>query len=220
MAAVKICGINSPEAFDTAVQAGADWVGFVFYPRSPRYITPPQAAALSARSPGGPARVGLFVGATDADIEATLAEVALDILQLYDPPARAAAIALRFALPVWRSVSVATGAQPSEGGLPESGLPVSAGAAAALLIEPAPPKGATRPGGNAVTLDWSRLRGWEPAFPWLLAGGLTPGNVGQAIAASGATAVDVSSGVETAPGEKSSSLIRAFIEAAKGAKGG
>jgi phosphoribosylanthranilate isomerase len=205
MAAVKICGINSPEAFDTAVDAGADWLGFVFFPRSPRYITPAQAAALSSRVNSGPPRVGLFVGATDAEIEAVLAGMKLDILQLYDPPARAAEIALRFALPVWLSVSLG----------PDADLPETPGAAAALLIEPPPPEGANRPGGNAVALNWSRLRHWQPSFPWLLAGGLTPANVAEALTASGATAVDVSSGVETAPGQKSSALIRAFIKAAK-----
>jgi phosphoribosylanthranilate isomerase len=206
MAAVKICGINSEAAFDAAVQAGADWLGFVFYAQSPRCVTASQAAAISARSPGGPPRVGLFVHATDADIGAVLAAVKLDILQLYDPPERVAEIALGFGLPVWRSAAVAPG----------GALPDHSGAASALLVEPPPPAGASRPGGNAVTLDWQLLQGWNPPFPWLLAGGLTPTNVRAAIAASGATAVDVSSGVETAPGEKSSSLIRAFLGAAKG----
>jgi phosphoribosylanthranilate isomerase len=206
MAAVKICGINSDAAFDAAVEAGADWIGFVFYARSPRYVTAAQAAAISARSSGGPPRVGLFVGATDENIGTVLADIKLDILQLYDPPGRVAEIALGFGLPVWRSVSVAPG----------DALPEHSGAASALLVEPPPPPGAIRPGGNAVALDWRLLQGWRPNFPWLLAGGLNPGNVRTAIATSGATAVDVSSGVETAPGQKSSSLIRALIGAAKG----
>jgi phosphoribosylanthranilate isomerase len=203
VARVKICGINSAEAFDAAVDAGADWVGFVFFAGSPRCVTAPQAAALSARRAGGPLRVGLFVAASDDEIAAVLAGVKLDILQMYDADERVAAVAARFGLPVWRSVSVS-------GALPEN-----AGAASALLVEPPAPEGAGRPGGNAVSLDWSLLRGWKPAFPWLLAGGLTPGNVAHAIAESGAGSVDVSSGVEAAPGVKSVDLIRAFIAATK-----
>jgi phosphoribosylanthranilate isomerase len=203
MTGVKICGINSAEAFDAAVDAGADWVGFVFFARSPRFVTAAQAAKLSARRPGGPPRVGLFVSVSDDEIAAVLADVKLDILQVYDAPARVAEIAARFGLPVWRSISV-TGK-----------LPDSAGAAAALLVEPPAPLGASRPGGNAVSFDWKLLRGWAPEFPWLLAGGLTPDNLARAIAESGTAAVDVSSGVETAPGVKSGDLIRRFILAAK-----
>jgi phosphoribosylanthranilate isomerase len=201
MTAVKICGINSAEAFDAAVDAGADWVGFVFFPRSPRFVTAQQAAALSARRTGGPPRVGLFVSASDNDIAAVLSAVKLDILQLYDTDDRVAEVAARFALPVWRSVPVTRA------------LPESAGAASALLVEPPPPEGATRPGGNAVALEWSLLRAWKPAFPWLLAGGLTPDNVARAVAESGAAAVDVSSGVEVTPGVKSAELIRRFVSA-------
>lgn len=205
MAAVKICGINSAAAFDAAVDAGADWLGFVFHAASPRAVTPAQAAALSARAPGGPPRVGLFVRPEEAAIAAALAALPLDILQLYDTPARAAYLGAQFGLPVWRSVALA------EDGVP----PDDVAGAAALLIEPPPPPGATRPGGNAVALDWRRLARFRPNFPWLLAGGLRPDNVARAIAESGAAAVDVSSGVETAPGEKSSALIRRFVMAAK-----
>ncbi len=207
MIRVKICGINTPDAFDAA--CAADWVGFVFFPASPRYVTPHQAAALSARDQGGPQRVGLFVSPTDADIAATLAALHLDALQVYDTPGRIAAITGGFGIPVWRSVHVGAA----------SDLPTAPGAAAALLIEPRPPAGANRPGGNAVALDWSMLKSWRPDFPWLLAGGLTPANVAAAIAASGAPAVDVSSGVETAPGLKSPGLIRAFVDAARGKEG-
>jgi phosphoribosylanthranilate isomerase len=200
---VKICGINSPEAFDAA--RAADWIGFVLFPASPRFVTPAQAAALSARHAGGPQRVGLFVSPTDADIESAVAALPLDALQVYDTPARIAAIAARFGIPVWQSVHVAAA----------SDLPGAPGAASALLIEPRPPPGATCPGGNAVALDWSMLKDWRPDFAWLLAGGLTPTNVATAIAASGAAAVDVSSGVETAPGVKSPALIHAFLAAAR-----
>lgn len=208
---VKICGVNAPDAVDAALTHGADWIGLVFFPRSPRFLTPAEAAALAAslvaqRPAGGPALVGLFVEPTDEQIAATLAAVPLDILQLYATPARATAIATRFARPVWRSVPVATTAD----------LPPTTDGAAALLIEPRPPATATRPGGNSTLLDWSLLADWHPAYPWLLAGGLTPDNVAAAIAATGAPAVDVSSGVETAPGVKSPALIEAFIKAARG----
>jgi phosphoribosylanthranilate isomerase len=202
---VKICGVNSPAAFDAAVEAGADWIGFVFFARSPRFVTPAQAATLSGRHAGGPARVGLFVEPTDDEIACALASLPLDILQIYAAPRRADDAAARFGLPVWRAVHVGKKAD----------LPADAGAAAALLIEPRPPAGASRPGGNAVRLDFSLLAGWRPAFAWLLAGGLKPQNVADAVTATGAPAVDVSSGVETARGEKSPALIRAFIAAAR-----
>ena len=151
--------------------------------------------------------MGLFVDATDDDIATVLAAVKLDVLQLYGTPDRAAAIRARFGLPVWRTVGVAT----------SDDLPRDAGAADALLIEAKPPKGATRPGGNATSFDWSLLVGWQAPCPWLLAGGLTPENVADAIQMTGAPAVDVSSGVESAPGVKDPARIRAFIRAARAA---
>jgi phosphoribosylanthranilate isomerase len=200
---IKICGINAPAAFDTAV-AVANWIGFVFFSASPRYVTPAQAAALSARSPGGPPRVGLFVDPTPELIAATLDVVRLDILQLYgalDLPGLRA----RFGLPVWHAVGVA----------PERDLPAASGGADMLVMEPTPPPGATRPGGNAVRFDWSRLRAWNAPAPWVLAGGLTPENVAEAIRTSGARAVDVSSGVERTRGVKDPALIRAFATNAR-----
>ncbi len=202
---VKICGLNDPAGFATAADAGVDWVGFVFFPPSPRAVTPDQAAALSAARPGGPARVGLFVDPTEAEIAAALAAIPLDALQLYAAPARVTALAARFGIPVWHAVGVAT----------QADLPREAGAAARLVIEAKPPAGATRPGGNAASFDWTLLRGWSAPAPWILAGGLTPETVRGAIAASGAVAVDVSSGVETAPGIKDPARIRAFIAAAR-----
>ncbi len=204
---VKICGINSPEAFDAASEAGADWVGFVFFARSPRHVTPAQAAALGVRPKGGPLRVGLFVKPTDADIEAALSAARLDFLQLYAAPARARQVREKFGVPVWRAVGVAA----------RDDLPSLGDGEDALLIEAKPPDGATRPGGNAAALDWSLLAGWRAPVPWLLAGGLTPDNVVAAIATSGAVAVDVSSGVERAPGVKDAALIRSFVAAARNA---
>jgi phosphoribosylanthranilate isomerase len=203
---VKICGVNSPAAFDAAAQAGADWIGFVFSARSPRCVTPASAARLSSRLLCGPARVGLFVDPTDDEIAETLDAVRLHALQLYAPVDRISRIRAKFGVPVWRAVGVTTPADLPEGG----------GIAAALVIEPKPPEGATQPGGNGVALHWTMLKGWHPVTTWLLAGGLTPENVAQAILESGAAAVDVSSGVESAPGVKDAARIAAFVRAARG----
>lgn len=205
---VKVCGIKDPVALDAAVEAGADWIGFNFFPPSPRCVAPTQAVALAARiGASGPGRVGLFVDPSDDDVAAVLDAVRLDALQLYCDPARAAELGRHFGLPVWRAVGVAAAAD----------LPACADGADALLIEAKPPKGATRPGGNAASFDWALLEGWRPPAPWLLAGGLAPGNVAEAIRISGAPAVDVSSGVESAPGRKDPALIRRFISAARAA---
>ena len=207
MTLVKICGINDPVAFDTVVDAGADFVGFVFFPPSPRAVTPTQAAALSARATAGPQRVGLFVNPDDTAIADTLAHVRLDALQLHNcTTARLDAIANRFGVAVWQAVGVSTA----------SDLP-AATHADRLLLDAKAPKNATRPGGNAAVFDWSVLAGWLAPGPWMLAGGLTLDNIATAIATTRADAVDLSSGVESAPGVKDPALIRAFIRAAKAA---
>jgi phosphoribosylanthranilate isomerase len=201
---VKICGVNDAAAFDAAVASGADYVGLVFFPPSPRYVTPAQAAALSARHPGGPLRVGLFVDPAAEAIATVLDAVRLDILQVYGrvdfPGLRA-----RFGLPVWRALGIDIAAD----------LPRETGGADALVLEAKPPPAATRPGGNAARFDWSLLLGWSAPARWVLAGGLTPDNVAEAIRATGATTVDVSSGVEQMPGVKDPALIRAFIANAR-----
>ncbi len=205
MTHVKICGINDPVALDTAVGAGADWVGFVFFPPSPRYVTPQAAADLVQRTHGGPPRVGLFVEPTVAAIAEVLALVKLDVLQIYGATSLVPAIKTAFGLPVWRAVGVSTAAD----------LPTSPLGADRLLIEAKPPAGADRPGGNATRFDWAMMQGWKPPAPWMLAGGLTPDNVAEAIRQTGADAVDVSSGVESSKGVKDPALITAFIAAAK-----
>ena len=201
---VKICGISDPAGFDAAVEGRADWIGFVFFARSPRHVTPAEAAALHARHAGGPARVGLLVDPTNGEVAAALDAVPLDALQLYAAPARVTDVAARFPVAVWRAVAVSSGAD----------LPGLADAEA-FVVEAKPPPGSDRPGGNATALDWGLLKGWHAPAPWLLAGGLTPDNVAGAIQASGATAVDVSSGVEREPGRKDPGRIAAFIQAAR-----
>jgi len=199
-ARVKICGLNSEAAFDAAVAAGADWVGFVFFPPSPRFVTPARAAALSARVVGGPPRVGVFVDPTEAAIAEVLASVRLDVLQVHGA-ADPVALRARFGVKVWRAVGVSVAAD----------LPQQMVGADALLLDAKPPKDATRPGGNARPFDWGIVRDWTAPGPWLLAGGLTVANVADAIRVTRASAVDVSSGVESAPGVKDPALIRAFV---------
>jgi phosphoribosylanthranilate isomerase len=208
MVRVKICGINSVAAIDAAVEGGADWIGFNFFPPSPRYVTPSVARQLSARHRDGPARVGLFVDPTEAMVADVLAEVHLDILQLYGAGERLANLRARFGRAVWRPVGVS--------GVTD--LPTTQDGADALLLEAKPPPDATRPGGNAVRFDWTITKGWRPPGPWLLAGGLDPDNVAEAIRLSGAAAVDVSSGIELAKGVKDAGLIRAFIRNARGGR--
>lgn len=204
MIKVKICGINDRAGRDAALAADLDWLGFVFFPASPRAVTPAAAAALAE---GVPAPVGLFVSPSDEDVAAALAAMPLAALQVYAPPARCAALRARFAVPVWRAVGVAGPAD----------LPAAAAGVDALVIEAAPTAGADRPGGNAARFDWSLLKGWRAPLPWLLAGGLSVENVAEAIRTTGATAVDVSSGVERARGRKDPGLIRAFVAAARAA---
>ena len=205
MAQVKVCGISTRAGFDAAAEAGANWIGFVFFPPSPRAVTPGQAAAVAAGSAGGPALVGLFVQPSDDDVARALDALQLDVLQVYADAGRAAALRRRFGVPVWHALGVAE----------RGDLPAAAPDVDALLLDAKPPAGAALPGGNAHAFDWPLLQGWTAPVPWLLAGGLTPSNVAEAIRLSGASAVDVSSGVERERGVKDAALIRQFVEAAR-----
>lgn len=209
MAQVKICGLTRPEHVAAAVEAGAAFVGFVFFPKSPRNLTPEAAAALAQDVPPGVARVGLFVNPDDALLDAVLAVVPLDILQLHgsESPDRVAEIKARTGLPVMKAVGVAGPADLEA--LWDYGL-----VADMLLVDAKAPKAAALPGGNGLAFDWRLLVGRKFLTPWMLAGGLTPDNVAEALRLTGARIVDVSSGVETAPGEKDADLIRAFVTAA------
>lgn len=185
-------------------------MGFVFFDRSPRFVPPHRAAALSARHAGGPRRIGLFVNPAPAAVTAALATVRLDILQIYGDAELCRDIRRHTGRPVWRAVGVAR---------PED-LPADPEGLDGFVIESKPPAGATRPGGNAAAMDWGLLQTWQAPLPWMLAGGLTAGNVARAVAESGAPGVDVSSGVETAPGEKSPAMIRDFVARVRGTKAG
>ena len=209
MAQVKICGLREPVHVAAAVEAGARYLGFVFFPKSPRAVTPAQAAELAGGVPPGIARVGLFVDPGDALLEQVLAQAPLDVIQLHgrESPARVAEVRSLTGLPVMKAVGIAG---PEDlPALMDYGL-----VADMLLVDAKPPKDAVLPGGNGLAFDWRLLVGRRWLRPWLLAGGLTPGNVAEAIRLTGAKGVDVSSGVESAPGQKDSALIRAFIAAA------
>lgn len=208
--AVKICGLTDAKALATAVAVGADFVGFVFFRRSPRYLAREVAAALAAQVPRQVTTVGLFVDPVDGEIEQTLRHVRLDMLQLHgnETPARVAAVRKRFSRPVIKALGVSSAADVAAAA-------AYAGVADWLLFDAKPAPGASRPGGNALAFDWSLMRAFAGATPWLLAGGLTPKNVAAALKASCARAVDVSSGVETRPGVKSPAKIRAFVRAVR-----
>jgi phosphoribosylanthranilate isomerase len=207
---VKICGVNDAAGFDAAVAAGADMLGFVFYPPSPRAVAPAVAAGLSARAKGGPLRVGLFVDPEDALIAAVLAALPLGLIQLHgaEDPARCAAIRARFGLPVMKALGIA-------GPADLEALAAFAPVVDRFLLDAKPPPGAALPGGNAAAFDWRLTAGRTIPRPWLLAGGLTPGTVAEAIRQSGAPGVDVSSGVERARGVKDPARIAAFVAAAR-----
>jgi phosphoribosylanthranilate isomerase len=207
---VKICGLKDPAHVAAAVEAGAAYLGFVFFAKSPRHLAIPAAAALAAEVPPGVAKVALTVDATFAELDAITAAVAIDMLQLHgsESPARVAAVRARYGLPVMKAVGIGEAADLAA-------IQNYARVADQLLIDAKPPKGATLPGGNGLAFDWRLVARKYWPCPWMLAGGLTPGTVAEAVRLTGARQVDVSSGVESAPGVKDEGLIRAFIAAAQ-----
>lgn len=204
----KICGLSTPETLDAAVKFGANFVGFVTYPKSPRHISTEMMGSLGARVPKTVTRVGLFVDPDDALLDEKLATGALDLLQLHgsETPERVATIKKRTARPVMKVIKV------SAAGDVERGISGYSKMADWLMFEPAE---GILPGGNGKPFDWTILSGRKVPVPWMLAGGLTPANVAEAVRVTGARAVDVSSGVEAARGVKSIDLIRAFLETVK-----
>lgn len=213
---VKICGLRTKDALDAALSGGADFVGLVFYPKSPRNVTLAEAAALAQAARGKVQVVALLVDADDAVLAEIAGRVRPDLLQLHgtETPARVAEIKARFGIPVMKAIRVETAADAAAALAYED-------TADLILFDAKAPKGLTGalPGGNAITFDWRALDGVKDKVDWMLAGGLTPDNVAEAIQLTGATRVDVSSGVETRPGEKSPDLIRRFLQAAKAGKG-
>ena len=208
---MKICGLRTPQQVEEAAAAGAGYVGFVFFEKSPRNLTPEAAREAAWAAPIGVAKVALTVNATDAELGAILDTVPIDMLQLHgaESPERVAELRARFGLPVMKAVGVAEAADLDRVAEYEA-------VADQILIDAKAPKGAVLPGGNGVVFDWRLIANREGKKPWMLAGGLTPDNVAEAVRLTGAQQVDVSSGVESAPGVKDPALVRAFIAAAKG----
>ena len=209
---VKICGLTRPEDVAAVAAAGAQYAGFVFFPKSPRNVSIETARALALNAPVGLAKVALVVDASDAALDAIVEQVPLDILQLHghESPERVAEVKARYGLPVMKAVGVADASDMAQIALYEE-------VADQLLIDAKPPKGADLPGGNGLAFDWRLLSGrkyWRK--PWMLAGGLTPDNVAQAVRMTGARQVDVSSGVESAAGVKDAAKIAAFVKALRG----
>ncbi|MGY6632722.1 MAG: phosphoribosylanthranilate isomerase [Alkalilacustris sp.] len=206
---VKICGLRSPGDVAAAAEAGAAYVGLVFFDRSPRHVDLPTARAAALAAPVGVVKVGLFVDPTDAELDAVLGVVPLDMVQLHghETPGRVSEVRRRSGLPVMKAVGI-SGARDLET------LVAHGQVADQLLVDAKPGPGATLPGGNGLAFDWTLLQGRRWPVPWMLAGGLTADNVAEAVRLTGARQLDVSSGVERAPGVKDPALMAAFIEAA------
>lgn len=208
---VKICGLSDPEHVVAGAEAGARYVGFVFFAKSPRNVSAPKAAALAIDVPVGVAKVALVVNPDDEWLDEITEAVPLDMLQLHgsETPERVREIKARYGLPVMKAVGVADASDLAA-------LDDYAGVADQILVDAKPPKNAPLPGGNGLSFDWRLIANRDWSVPWMLAGGLTADNVAEAIALTGAAQVDVSSGVEMAPGVKDATMISDFISAARG----
>ena len=207
--AIKLCGISNSDALAAALSARADYVGFNFYPPSPRFVELAAVTALGAQAAGRAQRVGVFVDADDAAIAAAVATGALDALQPHgsEIPARAAELRARHGLPVWKVLAISAREDFARAA-------AYAGAADFILFDAKTPKG-TLPGGMGLVFDWALLAAWDRSMPWGLAGGLTPDNVGEAARLTGAPLVDAAAGIESAPGIKDVDRIAAFCKAAR-----
>jgi phosphoribosylanthranilate isomerase len=210
--AIKICGIATPQALDATIDARADYIGLVFFAKSPRNVSLHDAAMLGERAAGRTKVVGLFVDASDATIAEAITAARLDVIQLHgkETPERVARLRAQFGLPVWKALSVASREDVADAA-------VFSGAADLILFDAKAPKGADLPGGLGLVFDWDLLTAYRGQAPWGLAGGLSPDNVADAVQRTGAKLVDVSSGVESAPGVKDADRIRTFCFNARNA---
>jgi phosphoribosylanthranilate isomerase len=209
---IKICGLRTPESLDVSLHAGADMVGFVFFPPSPRHVDFAVARALGARVKGRALKVALSVDADDEWLAASIEALEPNLLQLHgkETPKRVLAVKSRFRLPVMKAIAVETTADLAC-------VPEYAEVADRLIFDARAPRDATRPGGLGKPFDWRLLKNLDPRVPFMLSGGLNPDNVADAIEMTRAGGVDVSSGVERSPGDKEPDLIRRFIRAARSA---
>ncbi len=208
---VKICGLSEFDSLASAVTAGAAFIGFNFFEKSPRYVTQDLARRLALSVPVGVCKVALTVNASDAELDQIVDKIPTDMLQLHgsETPDRCAQVREKFGLPVMKAVGIADAADLAQ-------INDYASVCDQLLVDAKPPKNADLPGGNGLTFDWRLIAGRRWAVPWMLAGGLTPDNVAEAVRLTGAKQVDVSSGVESAPGVKDAAKIARFIRAAQG----
>ena len=204
---VKICGISTVDDVRACAGAGANYMGLVFFEKSPRNITIPAARDLALAAPVGLAKVALVVNPSDAELDAIAGTVPLDMIQLHgrETPERVAEVKARYGLPVMKAVGIA-----DANDLPK--LESYFGVADQILVDAKPPKGGELPGGNGLSFDWRLIAGRRWPCPWMLAGGLTPENVAEAVKMTGTKQVDVSSGVEDAPGQKNAELIQKFVQ--------
>ena len=207
---VKICGLATVDDVRACADAGANYMGLVFFEKSPRNITIPAARELALAAPLGLAKVALVVNPSHAELDAITGTVPLDMLQLHgrETPERVAEVKARYGLPVMKAVGIA-----DEDDLPK--LESYFGVADQILVDAKPPKGGELPGGNGLSFDWRLIAGRRWPCPWMLAGGLTPENVAEAVKMTGAKQVDVSSGVEDAPGQKNAELIQKFVQSSR-----
>jgi phosphoribosylanthranilate isomerase len=210
MVRAKICGLSTAATLDAAIAGGASHVGFVFFPKSPRNLDIPRAEELAARTPAHVVRVGVFVDPSDDMLERIVPAARLGAIQLHggETPARVSAVKARFGLETWKAVAVRTRADLASAA-------TFHGAADRILYDAKTPDSAALPGGMGLRFDWTLLRGFAHPLPWILSGGLDAGNLAEAVAISGATLVDVSSGVESAPGVKDVDKIAAFLQSAE-----
>jgi phosphoribosylanthranilate isomerase len=205
----KLCGLTTQDDIDAAATAGAAYMGLVFFEKSPRNVAIETARSLALHAPVGLAKVALVVNADDAALDCITASVPLDMLQLHgvESPERVAAVKARYGLPVMKALGIASGDDVARAQL-------YASVADQLLLDAKPGEGDALPGGNGLSFDWRLLEGESWSVPWMLAGGLTPDNVAEAVHCCAARQVDVSSGIETAPGQKSAELMAKFVSEA------
>ena len=211
---IKICGLKNPDALDAALAGGASHVGFIFFAKSPRNVTPEQAGALRLAAKGEVQAVAVTVDAEDAFLDAIVQAMAPDMLQLHgkESPERVAAVKARYGLPVMKAFSVSEAADLDR-------IAPWRGVADRFLFDAKPPKGSELPGGNGVSFDWRLLAGLDPSIDYMLSGGLNAANIGDALRLANPPGIDISSGVESAPGVKDTALIEDFFKSVRIARG-
>lgn len=210
---IKICGLKTEEALAAALAGGASYVGFIFFPKSPRNIEPAEAGRLRRLASGKAKAVAVTVDAGDATLDGIVEAMAPDMLQLHgsESPARVTEIKARYGLPVMKALSIREKSDLDS-------VTAYAGVADRLLFDAKPPKGTELPGGNGMAFDWRLLEGIDPAIPYMLSGGLNVANIAEALAVARPSGIDISSGVESAPGVKDVRLIEAFFRAVAAAR--